>query len=74
MANGSQADFRRNGNDTDPGRAAAAKVAGSEVLHPAWRQFMRFCAELGHGDIERLRIQDGLPVLVELAIRKVKLL
>ena len=44
------------------------------ALHPAWAQFLRFCDELQHGDIERLRIQDGLPVLAELAIRKVKFL
>jgi hypothetical protein len=40
--------------------------------HPAWRAFMRYCAELKHGEIERLVIQDGLPVLAELTTRKVK--
>jgi hypothetical protein len=42
------------------------------ALPPAWQQFIRFCAELGHGDVERLRIQNGLPMLVEQAIKKVK--
>ena len=42
------------------------------ALHPAWRAFVRFCLEMGHGDIERLRIQDGLPVLAEVTKKKVK--
>jgi len=28
--------------------------------------------ELGHGEIEQLKIQDGLPVLAEMTKRKVK--
>ena len=42
------------------------------LLHPAWRAFLRFCADLKHGDIERLKIQDGLPVLAEVTTKKVK--
>ena len=41
-------------------------------LHPAWRAFIRFCRELRHGEIERLSIQDGLPVLAEVTTKKVK--
>ncbi|MBC7928212.1 MAG: hypothetical protein H7039_21410 [Bryobacteraceae bacterium] len=41
-------------------------------LHPSWRAFMEFCAELRHGDIERLTIQDGLPVLAERTKQKIK--
>lgn len=41
-------------------------------LHPAWAEFLRFCTELRHGEIERLAIQDGVPVLAELTTRKVK--
>ena len=41
-------------------------------LHPAWHDFVRFCEKLCHGDIERLKIQDGLPVLAELTTKKVK--
>ena len=40
--------------------------------HPAWRAFVRFCEELRHGEIERLKIQDGLPVLAEVVKRKTK--
>jgi hypothetical protein len=41
-------------------------------LHPAWRAFIIHCAELKHGEIEKIKIQDGLPVLAEVVRRKVK--
>lgn len=41
-------------------------------LHPLWRAFVRYCSELQHGEIERLKIQDGLPVLAEVTKKKVK--
>lgn len=41
-------------------------------LHPAWSALVMFCAELQHGEIERLKIQDGLPVLAEVTKKKVK--
>jgi hypothetical protein len=28
-------------------------------LHNAWQVFIRYCAEMQHGEIERLKIQDG---------------
>jgi hypothetical protein len=43
-----------------------------EILHPAWRAFIRFCSSLHHGEIERLKIQDGVPVLAESTTKKVK--
>jgi hypothetical protein len=33
---------------------------------------MEFCAKLGHGEIERLKIQDGLPMIAEVTTRKIK--
>jgi hypothetical protein len=30
-------------------------------VHSAWLRVMRYCAELSHGEIEKLKIQDGLP-------------
>lgn len=41
-------------------------------LHPAWRAFIRYCAEIGHGEIELLKIQDGLPILAEKIKKKVR--
>jgi hypothetical protein len=43
-----------------------------KALSPAWREFINFCRELRHGEIERLSIQDGLPVMAELTKKKVK--
>ncbi len=40
--------------------------------HPSWRAFLQLCADLQHGEIERLKIQDGLPVLAEVVTRKIK--
>ncbi len=45
---------------------------GEHALPPAWREFIRFCRDLRHGEIERLSIQDGVPVLAEVTTRKVK--
>jgi hypothetical protein len=42
------------------------------TLPVAWREFIGFCRDLRHGEIERLSIQDGLPVLAELTKKKVK--
>jgi hypothetical protein len=41
-------------------------------LHPAWRAFVNYCADLKHGEIDLLKIQDGLPVLAEITRKKVK--
>jgi hypothetical protein len=42
------------------------------MLPSAWREFIVFCRELRHGEIERLSIQDGLPVLAEVTKKKIK--
>jgi len=41
-------------------------------LHPAWRALVRYCVDLRHGEIERLKIQDGLPVLAEVTRKKIR--
>jgi hypothetical protein len=56
--NGDEPEARSNGTSTG--------------LHPAWQEFVRFCQELGFGEVESLRIQDGLPVLAEVTRKKVK--
>jgi hypothetical protein len=56
--------------DTDS--AMQNKPRYLDGLPPAWRAFIRFCAQLQHGEIERLSIQDGLPVLAETTKKKVK--
>ncbi len=44
----------------------------SVQLSPAWMAFIRYCQKLRHGEIERLKIQDGLPMIAELAVKKIK--
>lgn len=60
----------------DPNRAAEhsenSRLTGDGPLSPAWRAFIRYCRDLRHGEIERLSIQDGVPVLAEVTKRKVK--
>jgi hypothetical protein len=46
--------------------------ANAADIHPAWIALIEYCRKLSHGDIERLRIQDGVPVLAEVITRKVK--
>ena len=49
-----------------------AAVDREGALPPAWREFIRYCRDLRHGEIERLSIQDGLPVLAEVTRKKIK--
>jgi hypothetical protein len=53
-----------------PRRAPEARA--SAPVHPAWQRLMRYCADLGHGEIEKLKIQDGLPMAAEMTTRKIK--
>lgn len=41
-------------------------------LHPAWCSFIKHCESLGSGEIEKLKIQDGLPVMAEEVTNKMK--
>ena len=41
-------------------------------VHPSWLRLMRYCSELGHGEIEKLKIQDGVPMAAEVTTKKVK--
>jgi len=49
-----------------------SKRSTDRDLHPAWSAFIKYCVELEHGEIETLKIQDGLPVLAEITRKKVK--
>lgn len=42
-------------------------------LHPAWIALIRHCQEIGFGEIERIKIQSGIPVLVEKSTQRIKL-
>ena len=55
-------------------RNQSAAMTREDQLHPGWQALIRLCRDLGHGEIERIRIQDGLPVLVEVTRQKIKLI
>lgn len=55
-----------------PAAVRNAEIAPVEGIHSAWLNLMRFCRELGHGELERIKIQDGLPVVAEVTTRRVK--
>jgi hypothetical protein len=57
-------------NSPMPRRASEGRTNAG--VHPAWLRLMRYCAELGHGEIEKLKIQDGLPMAADVTIKKVK--
>lgn len=54
------------------GKHSAAGSGNEAGLHSAWLQFIRYCTELGYGEIEKLKIQDGLPMIAELAVKKIR--
>ena len=60
----------RNGLQLAP-KQATQQASGDNGLHPAWTRFIRYCQQLGHGDIECLKIQDGLPMMAEATTKKV---
>jgi hypothetical protein len=37
-----------------------------------WARLIQFCQQLGHGEIEKLKIQDGVPVIADVVREKVK--
>lgn len=41
-------------------------------IHPVWYSFIKYCETLKYGDIEKLKIQDGLPMIAEEVKRKIK--
>jgi hypothetical protein len=52
--------------------STASETLTNPCVHPAWLRLIRYCAELGHGEIEKLKIQDGLPMGAEVTTRKIK--
>lgn len=50
----------------------AARDGIVSQLHPTWVRLIRYCLELGNGEIEKLKIQDGLPMIAEVTTKKVK--
>ena len=41
-------------------------------LHPAWQAMIRFCRDLGYGEIACIKIHDGVPISAEVATKKIR--
>jgi hypothetical protein len=48
------------------------REVADRAVHPSWLAFIRYCSDLQHGEIEILKIQDGLPVIAEIVRKKIK--
>lgn len=42
-------------------------------LHPSWEALIRYCEKLQFGELEKVRIQNGLPMTVEVVRTKMRL-
>jgi hypothetical protein len=59
-----------NENSREPGKKAEA--AKFIYVHPIWYSFIKYCEAMEFGEIDKLKIQDGLPVSAEKALKKTK--
>ena len=59
-----------NGNHRGAGKKAEA--ARLVYVHPIWYSFVKYCEALEYGEIEKLKIQDGLPVAADRVLKKTK--
>lgn len=41
-------------------------------VHPRWYSFIKYCEAIQNGEIEKLKIQNGLPILAEEVKRKIQ--
>ena len=53
-------------------RKSAANGKSVHMISEEWARLIRFCQQLGHGEIEKLKIQDGVPVIADIVHEKVK--
>ena len=63
---------KRPGTGAAVARSSTDVRAGHRVIHPSWLALIELCRELGYGEIERVSIQDGLPVMAETVKTKVR--
>jgi hypothetical protein len=70
MRDGNMKDCGHGGNGKD--RSCSQGPIVTSGLHTAWLHFIRYCTELGYGEIEKLKIQDGMPMMAEITVKKIK--
>jgi len=59
-----------NGNNKESGKKT--ETARLIYIHPMWHSFIKYCESIEYGEIDNLKIQDGLPVAAERALKKTK--
>ena len=47
-----------------------SKKYGYLNLHKNWGDFIQYCEKIGYGEIQNIKIQDGIPQIAEV-IRKI---
>ena len=40
-------------------------------VHKNWCDFIRYCEKMGYGEIQNLRIHDGIPQIAEVVKKKI---
>lgn len=60
-------------NTLEIGNHRKKKATAGGAVHPAWIALIRHCQKIGHGEIERIKIQNGIPILIEKSVEKIKL-
>lgn len=55
----------------DPGRKIDHESM-EKPIHPSWVRFIKVCEKMRFGELTRVRIQDGLPVIAEEVRKKIK--
>jgi hypothetical protein len=48
------------------------KEGSMTYIHPAWYSFIKYCETLRYGEIDKIKIQDGLPMIAEEVKKKIK--
>lgn len=62
----------RAGTAHDRVQPIRAPTSPDADLHPAWRAMIRFCRDLGHGEIACIKIHDGVPICAEVVTKKIR--
>jgi hypothetical protein len=60
--------MNRNNNET----GKKAELHKLTHIHPIWYPFIKYCEILEHGEIDKLKIQNGLPASAERTLKKTK--
>jgi hypothetical protein len=60
-------------NEFDGKKPNVEVPAGKLIrVHPFWYSFIKYCEAIKNGEIERLKIQNGLPMLAEEVKKRIK--